>query len=472
MLVVLGVWFVVFNELGVHHGTLRSQLVPVGAVTAVAVVILAFKQLYLSRVCRVRVIEVSLLARAALATALFVHLAESPLALDLSVQRSLAAAGLMWAGLSVSRGLFGTWLRRRRSQGHHTRPMVVVGRTEEAAALARLIEDNPGYGFRAAGVIAPDVDILAVLEEQGSDSVLLVSGTLGAEEQRRLVKRLQDALVHVHYSSGFRGIDHRRLRPQPIAREPIFYIERLTVSPWQVVAKRVVDIVGSVIGLVLSAPLMLLAALAIRMDDGGPIVFRQDRVGLGGLPFRIFKLRTMVLGADRMLHLVIADNERVGPLYKNRNDRRTTRVGRWLRATSLDEVPQLLNVLLGSMSLVGPRPALAHEVEQFDLELQDRTRVKPGMTGLWQTEARDSASLEPYRQHDLFYVDNWSLELDFVILLATVKAVVTKAAADLRHRATGDTKVIEMTTTSLGADVELAVIDLTASPSEPDQVAQ
>jgi len=454
-------WLWVFNALNVHHGTFVQQVVPLGVIGATAVVILAFKQLYLSRVCRVRVIEVSLLARASLALALAIYLAESPLNLDLSIQRSLAGAGTTWLALCLSRGLYSSWLGRKRERGHHTRPIVIMGPPDQGAQLSRLLADNPGCGLRAAAVIDHTIDVLEALEENRSDSVLLINGAWPEEEQRRLVRRLHEVGVHVHYSSGFRGIDHRRLRPLPIGREPLFYIEPVTVSPWQLFAKRAVDIVGSVAGLVVSAPFLLLAAIAVKLDGGGPLIYRQERVGLGGHPFRVFKLRTMVRDAEAQLHLVHGDNERHGPLFKARHDRRVTRVGRILRATSLDELPQLLNVLRGSMSLVGPRPALAHEVAQFDIELQERTRVKPGMTGLWQIEGREAASFEVYRRLDLYYVDNWTLELDFVILLTTCKAVAIKAFSDLWSRRSGPGQAADVIGVEPDAHGVTATIDLT-----------
>ena len=175
---------------------------------------------------------------------------------------------------------------------------------------------------------------------------------------------------------------------------------------------------GSFAALAVSAPLLAAAACLIKLDDHGPVFHRQKRIGLDGRAFVIYKLRTMTVKHE-MTSLNLADlNERVdGPLFKSTRDPRVTRIGRYLRASSIDELPQLWNVLSGSMSLVGPRPALPEETAQFDADLLRRLTVRPGLTGLWQIEARDNPSFNAYRRLDLHYVDNWSLLLDLNILL-------------------------------------------------------
>jgi lipopolysaccharide/colanic/teichoic acid biosynthesis glycosyltransferase len=178
--------------------------------------------------------------------------------------------------------------------------------------------------------------------------------------------------------------------------------------------------------LLLAAPVLAVVAVAIKLDDRGPVFFRQERVGLQGRRFRIWKLRTMVPDAESLLIDLRDQNERDGPLFKVTHDPRRTRVGRFLEATSLDELPQLFNVLRGDMSLVGPRPALPSEVAEFDEELLARQTVRPGITGLWQVEARDNPSFWAYRRLDLFYVENWSVSLDVAIVLATAGALLTR----------------------------------------------
>ena len=455
---VAGAWFLVLGPLGGYGaGTAPGLAVAVAAVAAGALALMGSQQLYLARVCRVRAVELSRVLRVCAVTGLVVHLIGPRWGVEPSVGLSAVAVAAMMAALSTSRGCYGVWLRRRRSRGRSTRPVVVVGDPDESASLGRLIGGHLELGFEVVAAAAPSGDVMGALRAARSDTVVLAASSFDRTELNRLTRRLLEAGVHVHLSTGLSGFDHRRLRAQPLAREPLFYLEPLTVTPWQQAVKRTVDLVGSVVGLVASLPVLVVAAVAIKLEDRGPVLFRHRRVGQDGEEFTIYKLRTMVPDADRQLHLVAAANQRTGPLFKSHDDPRVTRVGRVLRATSVDELPQLINVLLGSMSLVGPRPALAHEVAQFDAELRMRERVRPGITGLWQIEGRDDPSFEAYRRLDLFYVENWSLELDLVILLTTAKAVVIQALRDIRR---------QWRTSGRAVTAPLHVIDLTASAVE------
>lgn len=192
--------------------------------------------------------------------------------------------------------------------------------------------------------------------------------------------------------------------------------------------KRVLDVLVSAVVLVLLAPILLVVVAVMAIGQGGPILFRQVRVGRDGRPFTMLKLRTMVPDAEARLAELEDRNERQGPLFKVTADPRITPIGRVLRDTSLDEVPQLWNVLRGQMSLVGPRPALPIEVAEFDSELRQRHLVTPGITGLWQVEARNDPSFDRYRDLDLAYVRDASLALDGRLVLATAATVVTTAA--------------------------------------------
>ena len=196
-------------------------------------------------------------------------------------------------------------------------------------------------------------------------------------------------------------------------------------------SKRAFDIVGASVGLLLAGPLLLITALAIRLHDGGPVTFRQRRVGRGGAFFDCLKFRSMVVGADRMTAEVAAVNKHGEDhvLFKAEDDPRITRPGRVIRRFSLDETPQFLNVLRGEMSLVGPRPPLPCEVERYTEDVRTRLAVRPGMTGLWQVSGRSDLSWDDSVRLDLYYVDNWSLVQDLTILWRTVAAVVTGRGA-------------------------------------------
>jgi lipopolysaccharide/colanic/teichoic acid biosynthesis glycosyltransferase len=181
--------------------------------------------------------------------------------------------------------------------------------------------------------------------------------------------------------------------------------------------------------LVFAAPIIAAFAIAVKRTDGGPALFRQQRVGRDGKSFTMLKLRTMVVDAEARLAELRKLNERTGPLFKMENDPRFTRVGKLMDATSINELPQLWNVLRGDMSLVGPRPALAREVATFNDRLLQRHRVKPGITGLWQVESRDDPSFADYERCDLFYVENWSIRLDIMIMLQTFVEVAKRATS-------------------------------------------
>ena len=179
----------------------------------------------------------------------------------------------------------------------------------------------------------------------------------------------------------------------------------------------------------LLSPVLAVAAFAVKVDSRGKTIFRQTRVGRDSRPFAVLKLRTMVMGAEAMRAGLLAENEADGPLFKMEQDPRVTRVGRFLRRTSIDEIPQLWNVLRGSMSLVGPRPALPHETEEWDSLLTQRLRVKPGITGMWQVNGRSQSSFADYTRLDLYYVDNWSLTSDLAILVKTIPVVLSRKGA-------------------------------------------
>ena len=420
------------------------------ALVALTVAMVAGQQLYLARMCAIRSVEISRVARSMALTAVAALALPSVVDVSYSSTTVITGAALSFVLLNVARSGFRSWLHGRRRQGRFLRSVVVVGANDEGYDLFRLLADHPETGFAVAAIAGesepgmfpsalPRIPlgdgVVEAIRELGASGVVIASSALHHRELNRLVRGFLDQGIHVHLSSGLRGMDHRRVRSQPLAHEPLFYVERMALSPWQVATKRAVDlIVGSVAALI-ALPMLALAAIAIKLDDRGPVFYRQLRPGRGEVPFPIVKLRTMRVGADKLEPNRVDPTQ--GPRAKVDDDPRRTRVGRILERTSIDELPQLWNVLRGEMSLVGPRPALAHEAATFDDELRARFSVRPGMTGLWQVEARDNPSFAAYRRYDLFYIENWSPTLDFAIFVATLQSVALRGLSFLLRRPQG-----------------------------------
>lgn len=215
----------------------------------------------------------------------------------------------------------------------------------------------------------------------------------------------------------------------PLGSTPLLMVETPMLRPAAAFMKAALDRVMAAVFLVLATPVLVTIALVIRIKDGGPVLFRQPRVGHGGTHFTCLKFRTMHVGAEELLPDLLTKNEHEGPLFKMRDDPRVTRTGRWLRKHSLDELPQLFNVLSGEMSMVGPRPALPSEVETFDVRTRRRLLVKPGLTGLWQVEGRADLPWDDGVFLDLLYVDHWSPLLDWVIIARTLRAIIRPSGA-------------------------------------------
>jgi exopolysaccharide biosynthesis polyprenyl glycosylphosphotransferase len=220
-----------------------------------------------------------------------------------------------------------------------------------------------------------------------------------------------------------------RIHTQQVAGLPLIHVTTPSLEGGQRVAKRLFDIVVSGALVILTSPLMLIVAILIKTDNRGPVLFKQERVGIEGNPFGMLKFRSMVVDAERRLSELVDRNEGNGVLFKIKDDPRITRVGGILRKYSLDELPQLFNILGGSMSLVGPRPPLPREVEAYEHDVRRRLLVKPGLTGLWQVSGRSNLSWQDSVRLDLYYVENWSLAGDLVIILRTVRAVFHSTGA-------------------------------------------
>jgi exopolysaccharide biosynthesis polyprenyl glycosylphosphotransferase len=246
---------------------------------------------------------------------------------------------------------------------------------------------------------------------------------------RKLSWQLEGSGIELLVSPGLVEIAGPRLHIRPFVGLPLLAIEEPVFSGWKKVLKGALDRVGAAVAIILVAPVLAGIAVAVRLSGPGPVLYRQERVGASGTVYTMLKFRSMVDGADAKLTELLAQNEGNGLLFKMRNDPRVTPVGRWLRRFSLDELPQLFNVVGGSMSLVGPRPPLPQEVERYDTSIRRRLLVKPGLTGLWQISGRSDLSWEESVRLDLRYVENWTLALDLLILWKTASAVIRSRGA-------------------------------------------
>ena len=220
-----------------------------------------------------------------------------------------------------------------------------------------------------------------------------------------------------------------RIDMEAVEGIPLISIKQISLNTIQRIITRFVDISVSLLILMLGSPVWLCIALAIRLSSPGEIIYKQTRIGLDGCPFKVYKFRSMYKNADQLMASLWVKNEAQGPLFKMRDDPRITPVGKFLRRTSLDEFPQIINVLRGEMSLVGPRPPLPSEVAQYEDWQKGRLAIKPGMTGLWQVRGRSNLNFDEGVLMDLYYIENWSLRLYFLILFRTIPAVLTNRGA-------------------------------------------
>lgn len=387
-----------------------------------------------------RGVELVACARSCLVAAVAVVLAGRSLGFVPAAWYVGGAAALCFLLMLIARSSYRAAMTARRRANEAVRPVIVVGTNDEAFELCRLLDQDSAFGFRPWGVVGDrghydrypfeppylgDVEsIWNAVELFRIDHVFVARTALSASAFSELTRALTASGVQVAASGGLPSIDQRRLKVMPIAQMPVYCLGASGPSKRLAFVKRSVDIAVATVTLVASLPLMAITALAIFVVDGRPILFRQQRVGRNGVPFTMFKFRTMVPDAEVKVVDLLADNEREGPLFKLTLDPRVTRTGRLLRDSSLDELPQLINVLFGKMSLVGPRPALVTEVASFSKALLGRNGARPGMTGLWQVEAGDDPSFVLYQHLDLYYVENWSTALDLAILVATIPTVV------------------------------------------------
>jgi exopolysaccharide biosynthesis polyprenyl glycosylphosphotransferase len=296
------------------------------------------------------------------------------------------------------------------------------------------LDSTPSFSQRElAGVpwVGNFEDLRQIIDRQVVDEVAIALPIKSHYLQiKTAIAHLEEQGVVVHLLSDFFTHQLARIVSQDFQGMPLLSLHSAPAVCWRTEVKRMIDVLGAVALLIISAPLLAAIAIAIRLDSRGPVFFTQERVGYNKRRFRMIKFRTMVVDAEARLKEIEHLNEKEGPIFKIRQDPRITRVGRILRKFSLDELPQLLNVLLGDMSLVGPRPLSTRDASKLEESWQKRRfSVRPGMTCLWQISGRSNLSFEEWVALDLKYIDSWSLQLDWLILLKTIPAVLTARGA-------------------------------------------
>ncbi len=343
----------------------------------------------------------------------------------------------------VSRRLWHQWMGRLRFRGDLQFRTLIIGTTAEADHLLGAMRAK-GLGFQVVGHVCTGEEyerldglrvygslrhLRSAVDESGADCVFMASTAVTPEAMAEVSRVVRSRPIEVRVSSNMTEIMTSRLMVQQVGSLVALSLKAVRLTGPQAVAKRTLDIVLGSLAFVISLPLWGVVALAIKLDTRGRVLYRQERIGRDARPFSILKFRTMVVGAEAMLEGLQSKNEATGPLFKLRLDPRVTRVGSWLRMWSLDELPQLLNVLKGDMSLVGPRPPLPNEVARYEDWHHDRLVVRPGITGLWQVRGRSQLPFDDYVRLDLYYIENWSVAYDLYILMKTVPAILLRKGA-------------------------------------------
>jgi exopolysaccharide biosynthesis polyprenyl glycosylphosphotransferase len=356
------------------------------------------------------------------------------------------------AGLIVTRKAWRNWLIRERTRGRAHSRVLVVGGVRSAKRIAEGFISGGAGGYRVTGVWVPDrpvglnewLDIptafIPVMGTQRSlvgalaiseaDTVIVTDTEhLGHDGLKALAWQLEGASIDLMVSPNVFDVAGPRIHVRGMSNMPFIHLDRPTYAGAARFAKQAFDKSFAAIFLIASSPLLLAIAVAIKLDSRGPVLYRSERIGVGGEPFDMLKFRSMVKHADQQVVGLSDSNDGSGPLFKMKIDPRVTRTGRFLRRYSLDELPQFVNVLRGEMSVVGPRPPLRREVEQYSEPAQRRLLVKQGVTGLWQVSGRSDLTWEETVRLDLDYVENWSMLRDLQIIWRTAKAVIKTEGA-------------------------------------------
>jgi len=348
--------------------------------------------------------------------------------------------------LLLTRWLWRQWLVAQRLSGRYSAKVLLVGSRQSVAQVARDLQRNTSAGYRVVGACVPHGKVADVLEGTeipimgsvdaidralavtGADTVAVTStDDLPADKVKQISWSLEAGRQHLVLAPAITDVAGPRIHTRPVSGLPLIHVETPKFSTGERFLKRTMDLTLSIVGVLVISPLLLILALIVKLSSPGPVIFRQTRIGYHGREFEMYKFRSMVVDAEaRLAELKAQQAQDAGNevLFKMTNDPRVTRVGRFMRRYSLDELPQLFNVIGGSMSLVGPRPPLLSEVAKYDSHVHRRFLARPGITGAWQVSGRSTLSWNDSVRLDLAYVENWSFLGDLVILLQTFRAAL------------------------------------------------
>lgn len=399
------VWLAIFKLIGLYENKKNSALIDeaalvFGGVSLSTLILLGllflYRELWFSRLVIVNAWWIAFLALTALRLALF-------------------------------------WLTRfLRSRGLLIKNTLILGSGEMVETLKEKLLRDKGLGYQLAAILPEEADksqIIELIKKHKIAEIMVASSGLDTEKLLEIITECEKYGVEFKVVPGILELIASRVDADELAGIPLLTVAEIKLQGFNALVKRTNDIIFSAAGLIILSPLLIIFACLVKITSPGPVFFLQERVGLDGKTFRIFKFRSMVSGADELLPRLEKLSETKGHIFKIKNDPRVTPLGRFMRRFSIDELPQLLNVLLGQMSLVGPRPPLPREVAKYNAWQKKRLRVRPGITGPWQVSGRSQLPFADMVRLDIYYIENWSLWLDLKILLRTIPVVITARGA-------------------------------------------